>query len=113
MAIKFNNHFSKKRIFRDITKERPELVDILSSTEPKGANSKVYQCNESIIIHSKSDETNHASISNSKGYGYVQEWEIVYVIERILKAEKKNVTMYVSRSGVIHLTSKEEVTLLN
>lgn len=107
MPIKFNNHFSKKRTFRDITKERPELVEILSSTEPNGTISKIYQCNESIIIHSKSDKTNHASISNSKGYGYVQEWEFVYVIERILKVENKDVIMHVGRNSVIHLRTKE------
>lgn len=105
MSIKFENPFTK-RTFLDVTKDREDIVKILSSTSPSGTIIKVYECNGSVIIHSENDEKNHASISNRRGYGYVQEWEISYVIERILKVGNKDVIMHVSKTGVIHLLTK-------
>lgn len=113
MPVKFKNPFSKQRIFRDVTRERPEAVKAVLSTTPSDAIIKIYECGESIIIHSKNDYTNCASISNSRGYGYVQEWEIVYMLEHILKKSNDEVVMNVSPSGVIYLRDKEDFKLMN
>lgn len=99
--------FLKEKTFRDITKERSDIVKVVSENSPPDVTTKVYECHESKVIHTKSYNTNHASISNSKGYGYVQMWEIAYVIERILGVEKKDVNMYVSENSVIHIKVKE------
>lgn len=113
MVVKFKNPFSKQRIFRDVTKERPEAVQAVLSTSPPDVIVKIYECGESIIIHSKNGNTNCASISNSKGYSYVQEWEIDYMIEHILKKSKEDVVMYFSQNGVIYVRVKEGSALIN
>lgn len=113
MSIKLKNPFSKQHTFRDITKNRQDIVKIASGQSTEDVITRVHQCNETIIIHSKNDETNHVSISNSKGYGYVQEWEIIYAIDRILKVENKDVIMYVGKTGVIHLRTQDGSTVIN
>lgn len=111
MSVKFKNMFSKQRTFRDITKESPQVVKAVLSVALSDVTVKVYGCGDSKIIHSKSDSTNCASISNSKGYGYVQEWEIVYMLEHILKKSNDEVVMFVSKNGVIYLHEKEASTI--
>lgn len=113
VSVKYKNPFSKQQIFRDVTKERPEAVQAVLSTSPADVIVKIYECGESRIIHSKNDGTNCVSISNSKGYSYVQEWEIDYMIERILKKSKDDVVMYFSRNGVIYVRAKEDLVLVN
>ena len=113
MSVKFKNSFSNKRIFRDVTKERPEAVQAVLSTSSPDVIVKIYECGESIIIHSTNSNTNCASISNSKGYSYVQEWEIDYMIKHILKKSKEDVVMYFSQNGVIYLRAKEDLVLKN
>lgn len=113
MKIKFKNPFSSQRTFRDITKESPEVVKAVLATSPSDVIVKVYGCGDSKIIHSKNDKSNCASISNSKGYGYVQEWEISYMLEHILKKSNDDVVMYVSPNGVIYLRAKEDIVLAN
>lgn len=105
--------FLKHNTFLDITKERPDVVKIVSETLPHDIITKVYECNESRIIHTKNYKTNHASISNSKGYEYIQEWEIAYVIEHILEVDIEDVIMYVSRNSFIHIRVKELSTFIS
>lgn len=109
MTIKFINPFTNQRNFRDITSERQDVVKIASSDLPDDAVTKVYECKETRIIHSKTANSNHASISNSKGFGYVQEWELRYVVEHILKEDYEKVCMLVGGNGVIHLYPKHAV----
>lgn len=106
MVMKFEGLVSR-RTFKDVTKDRRDIVKIVSKTSPKDTITKIYECNGSVIIHSKNTQKNHASISNRKGYGYVQEWEISYMIERILKVRNKDVVMHVGQTGVIHLVTKK------
>ncbi|MFJ7950324.1 DUF1827 family protein [Lysinibacillus sp. NPDC096418] len=113
MSVKFKNPFSKQQIFRDITKESHDVVKATMSTLPADTIVKVYGCGESIIIHSKNRNTECASISNSKGYGYVQEWELVYMLENILKKSNNDVVMRVSPNGIIYLYVKDGVALVN
>ncbi|MGE7021968.1 DUF1827 family protein [Solibacillus cecembensis] len=113
MTVKFKNPFSRQRTFRDITKESPEAVKATMCTLPADAKVNVYKCKESIIIHSKNRNTECASISNSKGYGYVQEWELVYMLENILKKSNDDVVMCVSPNGTIYLHVKDGVALVN
>ena len=103
MSIKFNNPFTKKRKFLDITNKKPEVVEAVLTTSPDDVIVKIYECGESVIIHSKSGQINCASISNSKGYGYVQAWELTYMLENILKTSNNEVVMYTSPNGVIYL----------
>lgn len=113
MRADFKNKLSNYRKFRDITNLRPDAVEAVLSTSPPDVIVKVYECGESRIIHSKNDKINCASISNSKGPSYVQEWEIEYMLKFILKENSEDVFMYVSPNGVIYLQTKEENTLLN
>lgn len=106
MAPKYNTNFSTQRTFRDITSKRPDVVETVANSAKNDATIKIYECKETAIIHSKSLEIDHASISNKKGK--VQEWEIVYAIENILKESKENIIMLVGRNGVIHLNVKEK-----
>ncbi|WP_332647031.1 DUF1827 family protein [Lysinibacillus sp. 54212] len=109
----FNYTGSKQRTFRDITKLRPDVVQAVLSTSPSDEIIKIYECGESRIIHSKNDKTNRASISNSKGCDFIQEWEITYMLDHILKESNENVVMYVSPNGVIYLQTKEANSLVN
>lgn len=93
------------RTFRDTTKERPDVVKIVASSEPKETIITVYERKDTLVIHSKSDKKNHASIS--KGKGHIKDWEIAYIIERILKRDKDDVFMYTRGTGVIHIRTKE------
>ena len=107
MVVKFKG-FVSRRIFKDVTKGRRDIVKLMANTAPKDSIIKVYECNGSVIIHSKNTEKNHASISNRKGYGHVEEWEISYMIEKILKVRNKDVVMHVGQTGVIHLVVKRD-----
>ena len=113
MKTNFKNRFSNHRIFRDITELRPDIVEAASITLPSDAILKVHECGESVIIHSKDSKMNCASISNSKGTSYVQDWEIGYMLKYILKESSENVFMHVSPNGVIYLYTMEENTILN
>lgn len=113
MKTNFKNRFSNHRIFRDITELRPDIVDAASITLPSDAILKVYECGESVIIHSKDSKMNCASISNSKGPSYVQDWEIEYMLKRILKENIEDVIIYMSPNGVIYLQTMEENTFVN
>lgn len=113
MVAKFQNTFSNSRSFRDITKKRPDIVQIVKVSQPNDVVTKIYECKDTIIIYSKSSKSNHASISHAKGYVFVQEWEIAYAINRILKVKNEDVIMHVGGNGVIHLRVKEESLLKN
>lgn len=107
MSVKFKNPFSNQRIFKDVTNERPEAVQAVLSASPIDVTIKIYECEESRIIHSKNHFTNRVSISNSKGNHCVKMWEILYMLEQILKVNKEDVFMYVSQNGVIYLEVKD------
>lgn len=113
MITNFKNRFPNHRRFRDITKLRPDAVEAVLSTSPSDVIVKVYECGESRIIHSKNSKMNCASISNSKGPSYVQDWEIEYMLKRILKESIEDVIMYMSPNGVIYLQTMEENTFVN
>ena len=111
MTVKYQ--FSNQQAFRDVTKRRPDVIKVVTADISDDVITKIYECKETAIIHSKNSSSNHASISNAKGYDFIQEWEIKYAINRILKEEYENVTMLVSGNGVIHLYAKEGSALLN
>lgn len=104
MAPKYKSSFSTQRKFRDITAERPDVVETVANSTKNDAIVRIYECKETAIIHSKSPEINHASLSNAKGQ--IDEWEIVYAIEHILKESNENIIMLVGNNGVIHLNVK-------
>jgi hypothetical protein len=91
------------KTFRDITKERVDVVTIASGF--MGGAVKVYECKGTVIIHSENKKSSHASISNERGQ--VKEWEIRYAIEHILKRGLTEVNIKVSNIGVIHIRNKE------
>jgi len=99
-----------KRTFRDITNEGVVDVDKVTA-DFIGSVIKVYERKGTIIVHIKDKKVNHASISNTNGQ--VKEWEIKYAIEQVLKSEIKDVLVHVSRTGVIHVCTKEEILLSN
>lgn len=105
MAVVYN--FSNKT-FRDITKERVDVVKIASGF--MGGAVKVYERKGTVIIHSENKRSSHASISNENGK--VKEWEIRYAIEHILKRGLTEVNIRVSETGVVHIRNKEEVNTL-
>lgn len=98
-----------KRTFRDITNEGVVDVDKVTA-DFIGSVIKVYERKGTIIVHIKDKKVNHASISNTNGQ--VKEWEIKYAIEQILKSEIKDVLVHVSRTGVIHVCTKEDNTFI-
>lgn len=97
------------RTFRDTTKERPDIVKIVASSESKETIVTVYERKDTLVIHSKNDKKNHASISKSKGD--VENWELAYIVEQILKVVQDDVFMYTRGTGVIHIRTKEEVLI--
>lgn len=101
------------RTFKDVTKQKPDVIKIVTTDLPGDVITKIYECKETAIIHSKNSNSNHASISNAKGYDFIQEWEIKYAIDHILKADYTNVSMLVSSNGVIHLYANNKTSLLN
>ncbi|MGE7951958.1 DUF1827 family protein [Lysinibacillus xylanilyticus] len=101
------------RTFQDVTKQRPDVLKVVTADISDDVITKIYECKETAIIHSKNSNSNHASISNAKGYDFIQEWEIKYAIDHILNADYTNVSMLVSSNGVIHLYSNKETVLLN
>ncbi|UPW82301.1 hypothetical protein [Lysinibacillus sp. Ag94] len=97
------------KTFRNTTKERPDIVKVVASSEPKDIVVTVYERKNTLVIHSKNDSTNHASISKSKGD--VENWELAYIVEHILKVVQDDVFMYTRGTGVIHIRTKEEVLM--
>ncbi|MFJ8091110.1 hypothetical protein ACIQ7N_23445 [Lysinibacillus sp. NPDC095746] len=61
--------------FRNTTKERLDIVKIVASSEPKDVIVTVYERKDTLVIHSKSDKKNYASIS--KGKGQIKDWELL------------------------------------
>lgn len=109
MTVKYQ--FSNQQKFRDVTKQKPDVIKVVTADLSDDVITRIYECKETAIIHSKNSTSNHASISNA--YDFIQEWEITYAINRILKEEYENVTMFVGGNGVIHLYAKEGSALLN
>ncbi|MET4562155.1 hypothetical protein ABIA69_003341 [Lysinibacillus parviboronicapiens] len=101
--FKFSN-----KTFRDITKERVDVVKIASGF--MGGTVKVYERKGTVIIHSENKQSSHASISNENGQ--VKEWEIKYAIEHILKRDLTDVNIRVSETGVVHIRNKAEINTL-
>lgn len=101
------------RTFRDVTKQKPDVLKIVTADMPKDVITKIYECKETAIIHSQNSTSNHASISNAKGYDSIQDWEIKYAIDRILNEDYTNVSMLVSSNGVIHLYANKKNMLLS
>lgn len=110
MSANYKSQFSSQRTFQDVTNERADVLRVTASLLDD-ANVRVYERKGTVILHSKKGESNHASVSSAQRQ--VQEWEIVYAIERILRTDYKNVTMIVGGNGVIHLYAKEKGTLFN
>lgn len=108
MTIKF-----QARTFKDVTKQKPDVLKVMTPNMPNDVTIKIYECKDTIIIHSKNDKTNHASISHAKGYDHIQDWEIVYAIKHILKETNEIVRVFVKGNGIIHIFTKESVVLLN
>ena len=97
------------RTFHDTTKERQDIVKIVASSEPKDVIVKIYERKNTLVIHSKNNEMNHASISKSKGH--IKDWEIAYIIEHILKMVQDDVFMYTRGTGVIHIRTKNAINI--
>lgn len=97
------------KTFRDTTKERADIVTIVSRGETKDTVITIYERKNTLVIHSKNDVTNHASIS--KGKGQIRDWEIAYIIECILKVTEKDVSLYTRGNGIIHIRTKEECVI--
>lgn len=101
------------RTFKDVTKQKPDILKVMTPNMPKDVTIKIYEWKDTIIIHSKNDKTNHASISNAKGYDHIQDWEIVHAIKHILKETNENVRVFVKGNGIIHLLVKGSNVLIN
>lgn len=97
------------KTFRNTTKERPDIVKVVASSEEKDVIVTVYERKDTLVIHSKNDTTNHASIS--KGKGQIRNWEIAYIIEHILKMDQDDVFIYSKGTNVIHMRSKDEIQI--
>lgn len=106
MAIKSKFY---DRTFRDTTKARSDIVTIVSRAETKDTIITIYERKNTLVIHSKNEVTNHASIS--KGKGQIRDWEISYIIEHILKVTEKDVSLYTRGNGIVHISTKEECVI--
>lgn len=101
--VNFKSLVSNKRKFQEITKGRPGLVEKISNSFFDDVIVRIYERKGTVIIHSQSEKSGHASVSNP--YRGIQEWEVRYAIEHVLKEE--NVNRYLDRnSGVMHLNTK-------
>lgn len=100
------------RTFRDVTKQKPDVIKVVTA-DMSDVITKIYECKETAIIHSKNSSLNHASISNAKGYDFIQAWEIKYAIDHILNVDYTDVSMLVTNNGVIHLYANKETALVN
>ena len=101
------------KTFKDVTKKKTDVLQVMTSSMPDDVIIKIYECKDTIIIHSKSDKTNHASLSHAKGFEHIQDWEIVYAIKHILKETNQNVRVFVKGNGIIHLLVKGSNILIN
>lgn len=77
--MNINYPFAKERMFRDITKQREDVVKITANSL-EGVTVNVFECKGTYIIYSQSKEAQHASISNVRQP--VKDWEIGYAIAR-------------------------------
>ncbi|MGN4124843.1 hypothetical protein ACMGD3_07480 [Lysinibacillus sphaericus] len=111
MTVKYQ--FSNHQKFRDVTKQKPDVIKVVTADMSDDIITRIYECKETAIIHSKNSSSNHASISNAKGYDSIQEWEIKYAINHILNVDYTNVSMLVSSNGVIHLYADKDNAFLN
>lgn len=101
------------KTFRDVTKQKPDVLKVINANAPKDAITKIYECKDTAIIHSKDSNSNYASISHAKGYDFIKEWEIKYCIDHILIEDYENVRMKVSSNGVIHLFTNRKTAIVN
>lgn len=108
MKIKYQ--YTKNQTFREITKEREDVVKIIENPL-EGGTTKIYERKGTCIIFSQNNKSKHASISNLSRP--VQEWEIEYAVGQILRAENENLSMYMTKSGVIHIHQEEINVLVN
>lgn len=108
--MKVNYPYSSQKSFREVTKDRNDVVEA-ASTLIKDAVIKVYECKDTCIIFSQSNESRHTSISN--GSRPVQEWEIGYAIVRILKVKTKEVDIYITENDVVHIHYEKCNTLVS
>lgn len=81
-------------------------MTIVSRGETKDTIITIYERKNTLVIHSKNEITNHASIS--KGKGQIRNWEIAYIIEHILKVTEKDVSLYTRGNGIVYISTKEE-----
>ncbi|MFF2179448.1 hypothetical protein ACFVT8_23795 [Lysinibacillus sp. NPDC058147] len=110
MTVKYK---FKSKTFKEVTKQKTDVLKIVTADLADDVITKIYECKDTVIIHSKNSNSNHASISNAKGYDFIQEWEIRYAIDYILNADYTSVSMRVSSTGVIHLYANKDNILLN
>ncbi|MFJ7665619.1 hypothetical protein ACIQXI_00840 [Lysinibacillus sp. NPDC097195] len=101
------------KTFKDVTKKKTDALQVMTRNMPNDVIIKIYECKDTIIIHSKNDTTNHASLSHAKGYEHIQDWEIVYAIKHILKETNENVRVFVKGNGIIHICVKGSNVLIN
>jgi len=99
MSVKYK---FKPKTF-SVTKQKPDVLKIVTADLTDDVITKIYECKDTAIIHSKSSNSNHASISNAKGYDFIQDWEIKYAINHILNTDYTSVNIMVGSTGVIHL----------
>jgi len=80
MTIKYK--FTPKT-FQEVTKQKTNVLKVVTTDMTDDVITKICECKDTAIIHSKSSNSNHASISNAKGFDFIQEWEIKYAIDHI------------------------------
>lgn len=102
--------YSKNPIFRDITKERSDVVQAVANTS-KGINVKVFEFKGTCIIYSHYNETQHASLSNESRP--VEEWEVGFAIAKILKVKTRDTNIFVTENNVVHIHHEKDNTLTN
>lgn len=87
--------------FKDVTNEKGNVTFLLKSNLDKTKFIRVFECGDTGIIYSSSENRKHVSISNTNRH--VKNSEMKYAIKRIMKTKVESVEIYLSNSGVIHI----------
>ncbi|MED5101049.1 MULTISPECIES: DUF1827 family protein [Niallia] len=86
--------------FKDITHESDEVI-VVANGGDISLDTRVFKNKDTYIIYSSNSLREHLSISNP--YRSIKNSEINYALVRIMKSKFKDVEIFRSTKGIIHI----------
>lgn len=99
--------------FINVTKNHTNVVKMMEKTMGEGKTVKFYDCKHegTRLIHTYNKVYQCASLSSPNGK--IKESEIKYAIEKILKTNLEDVSIFLSDTGVVHIHPLKNKTVID